>query len=125
MNIFHFKDYLRFREAVKMADEAYSKTGQRHYVMYNSNGGLIVLDRKNFRIMKQKHYIGKDVTIDQLARECFYYTPYGNGTAALDPQVADTKRKNYYAYCDAVHAYKRKKRFQAFKARVKKLLHIK
>ena len=105
MNIFRrFNASLRLREAIKMADKAHQKTGQRYYVMpSNGSGGkkLIVMDRYNFRRLKMKHYINRDARVFDLVRECFYCTAYANGDQFLSP--ADRRRKvaEYFAWVEA------------------------
>ena len=57
------RDYLRYSEAVKKADEAHAKDGDRYYVVPSNNKDgkilLLVMDRKNFRRLKFKGYINK------------------------------------------------------------------
>ena len=57
MNIFRkIRASLRLREAVRQADEKHKETGERYYVMPagGKKGQLIIMDRKNFRKLKQK-----------------------------------------------------------------------
>ncbi len=98
------KANLRLREAVGKADEAHRQTGERYYVMPASADGckLIILDRKNFRRLKQKGYISRKANVADIERECFYFTPYRNGACAIPSGVADFKRRQYldwYAAC--------------------------
>lgn len=99
-------DYLRYREAVKMADDAHAKDGDRYYVVAsnqkNGKPGLIVMDRKNFRKLKQKGYINKAASIRDLVAECFYCTPYANGDAYLDAVGRKLKLALYFSYCESV-----------------------
>lgn len=100
MNIFkRFRAMLRLKEAVRQADKAHKKTGERYYVMPNGNTGkLIIMDRFNFRKMKQKGYVSQNAIIQNLIFECFYCTPYRNGDGMLPKSVIDLKRKQYMSW---------------------------
>ena len=90
MNIFRkIRASLRLREAVRQADEKHKETGERYYVMPagGKKGQLIIMDRKNFRKLKQKGYINHNTFVGDLERECFYCTTYGNGSAMLPSAV--------------------------------------
>lgn len=106
-NIFRkLQDYLRFREAVRKADDANSVSGHRYYVMPLLTNGktpkLIIMDRDNFRVMKKKHYIKHDATVKDLINECFYCTPYSNGDGYLTEEAQRLKLASYFSYCKAV-----------------------
>lgn len=104
MNIFQkLKASLRLREAVRKADEVHRETGERYYVMPASADGckLIIMDRFNFRKLKQKGYITHKVYVSDLERECFYFTPYRNGLCAITPEVANLKRRQYFDWYTA------------------------
>lgn len=106
------KAVLRLREAVRKAEEAHSKTGERYYVMplSSSNGKLIIMDRFNFRKLKQKGYITHKAHVFDLEKECFYFTPYRNGTSGILPEVESLKRQQYYRwYAQCIKNRKRKK----------------
>ncbi len=114
-NVFKkFIDYLRYREAVKKADEAHAKTGERYYVMPSSNKksgkpALIVMDRYNFRKLKQKGYINREARTRDLVAECFYCTPYKNGDGYLDESGRKYKLAFYFSYCESVRQLKKLK----------------
>lgn len=76
------KGYLRLRSAIKTADKQHSLTGQRFYVIpvAGKRKALIVTDRKNFRLLKLKHYIPSGASISYLEATCFYATPYKDGS---------------------------------------------
>lgn len=105
MNIFRkFFASLRLREAIKMADKAHRETGHRYYVMpQHGSGGkkLIVMDRYNFRRLKMKHYIHREVRVFDLVRECFYCTGYRNGNQYLAPEDRKKKVIQYFAWVEA------------------------
>ena len=71
---YNLRDYLRYREAVEMADAAHEKDSDRYYVMPSMDGKLIIVDRKNFRLLKRKGYISKTATMGSTITECFYFT---------------------------------------------------
>ena len=105
-----FVDYLRYREAVKKADKAHAQTGERYYVMpattpEGSPSGikLLVMDRFNFRKLKQKGYINNRANVRDLVSECFYCTPYRNGDGYLDAAGRKIKLALYFSYCKAEH----------------------
>lgn len=116
MNIFQkLKATLRLREAVKKADEAHSNTGERYYVMpiSGSDGKLIIMDRFNFRKLKQKGYITYSAHVLDLEKECFYFTSYRNGTCGIVPEVESFKRKQYYRwYAQCIKNRKKKNRHE-------------
>lgn len=99
-----FRAALRLREAIIKADKAFSTTGNRYYVMpgHGSRGQkLIVMDRRNFRRLKIKHYINRDVRVGDLVRECFYCTPQRNGRQFLSPHILKLKRQQYFDWVEA------------------------
>lgn len=113
MNIFRkFFAYLRLREAIRMADEALKTNGQRYYVMphHGSGGKLIIMDRKNFRILKAKKYISSEARVSNLEGECFYCTPYRNGNGVLPKEDLHLKAQQYYLWVEHDRKlYKRKR----------------
>lgn len=116
LNVFQkLKAVLRLREAVRKAEEAHSKTGERYYVMplSGNDGKLIIMDRFNFRKLKQKGYITHDAHVLDLEKECFYFTAYRNGTSGIVPDVESLKRHQYYRwYAQCIKNRKRKKRHE-------------
>lgn len=106
-----FIDYLRYREAVKKADKAHKETGERYYVMpANNQSGkpnLIIMDRWNFRKLRQKHYINPKAKVRDLVNECFYCTPYVNGDGYLDHKGRKIKLSLYFSYCKSIRAAKK------------------
>lgn len=84
-------DYLRYYKAVQVADEAHEKDSDRYYVMPSMDKKLIIVDRKNFRLLKRKGYINKNATINTMLDECFYYT-----ASMQSQQMAEDDRKNRY-----------------------------
>lgn len=113
MNVFQrLKASLRLDKAVKKAEQAHQETGERYYVMpfIGSKGHLVIMDRYNFRKLKQKGYITRNAFVRDLERECFYFTAYRDGSSAISPEIEKLKREQYFSwYEDAVKKYKKKK----------------
>lgn len=121
MNIFQqFFAYLRLREAVRKADEAYQQTGKRHYVMPSFGGDrkLLVMDRSNFRILKRKGYITHKALVHDMMLESFYFTPHRDGSGWLTDKDRRRKVRQYFSwYAAEIKAAKERK--QAAKKRKK------
>ena len=103
MNIFKkFRAYLRFNEAVKKADKAHQQTGERFYVMpmEQPRGSLLIMDRAQFRKLRQKHYIPRHARVKNLEDECFYHTSYRHGNGKLSTADMEKKRKQYYSWLE-------------------------
>ena len=100
MNIFKkLRASIRYKEAIRQADKAHKETGERYYVMPSSQiGKLIIMDRHNFRKLKQKRYINSKASVSDLQRECFYCTPYKNGSGKISEEVTELKKKQYYEW---------------------------
>lgn len=100
MNIFvKFKAYLRFKEAMRQADEKLVTTGRRHYVLYGKFCDLVVTDRVNFRRLRMKHYItNTSAKMADVAKECLYHTSYANGNGAMDEDKLAMRWDEYYAW---------------------------
>lgn len=92
------KATLRFREAVRKADEEHARTGARYYVMplSGNEGKLVIMDRYNFRKLKHKGYIPSNVFVRDLERECFYFTPARGGNASIKPEMERWKCGQFY-----------------------------
>ncbi len=111
MNIFtRLKDYLLLREAVRKADNAYEKTGNRYYVTGSIDGKLVVMDRKNFRKLKQKGYISRDARISDLIIQSFYFTPYALGNGRMSEDMRKKTIKSYYKWRDDFRKAEKMKR---------------
>lgn len=115
MNIFQkIVALLQLRQARKKADEAHSKNGERYYVMPTTDSSrrpkVVVLDRKNFRILKHKGYISAKASVRHLIQECFYFTPYANGDGYIDAKACDIKKRQYLAWYQAMLRLKKAKK---------------
>lgn len=114
MNIFQqFFAYLRLREAVRKADEAYHQTGKRYYVMPSFGGDrkLLVMDRSNFRILKRKGYITHKALVYDMMLESFYFTPHRDGSGWLSEKDRRKKVRQYFSwYAAEIKAAKERKK---------------
>ncbi|MCM1356414.1 MAG: hypothetical protein NC212_08425 [Staphylococcus sp.] len=109
MNIFkRFYAFLRLREAVRKADNAHAKTGERYYVVPagSADKNLLIMDRRNFRKLKQKRYITGRPLIRDLVAECFYCTPYANGSGTLHREALILKRRQYLSWYESQSKHK-------------------
>ena len=80
--------------AVRLADECYRQTGKQHFVIADTDGRLIVCDKKNFRTLKRKHY-APDITTFALLNVCIYHTPNGIGKAAMSELEKEARKERY------------------------------
>lgn len=88
-------DTHRFNRAVKKANEAFMRTGERQYILLQTDGELVVMDKKFFKAAKKEGRIPRDTNIFTLERECLYHTPYNNGTGALKPEAIKKRLERY------------------------------
>lgn len=101
MNIFKkAQAALRFMEAIRQAEQAHSDTGDRYYVIPTTgkSGQLVIMDRANFRKLKQKGYIPTEAKVSDLEKECFYCTSYENGQGRMPDEIVKLKRKEYFQW---------------------------
>ncbi len=89
------KAKLVYSLAVQKANYAHEETGERYYVMPSTDGKLVVVDRRNFRLLKRKHYINQNANIGTMQKECFYCTPYRNGSGEMPDEVRVLKKAAY------------------------------
>lgn len=99
MNIFQqFFAYLRLREAVRKADEAYRLCRRRFYVLPGADRSLVVMDRANFRILKRKGYINPKAFTRDAVNESFYFTPFADGSGWLSEADRRHKVMQYFSW---------------------------
>lgn len=112
MNIFRkFRASLQLREAIRKAEEACRCHGHRFYVMptFNGSGKLVIMDRKNFRLLRQKHYISDRANISDLRNECFYFTHDRAGNYLSE---SDRRRKlqQFFSWVEADRKARKERR---------------
>ena len=105
---YNLRDYLRYREAVEMADAAHAKDSDRYYIMPSMDGKLIIVDRKNFRLLKRKGYISKTATMGSTITECFYFTP-NIQRIPISEEWRMKKYDQYKKWCKAMRMIERAK----------------
>lgn len=99
MNIFQqFFAYLRLREAVRKADEAYRLHHRRFYVLPGAGRSLVVIDRANFRILKRKGYISPNAITRDAVNESFYFTPFADGSGRISEADRRHKVMQYFSW---------------------------
>lgn len=99
MNLFRkFKAMLQLREAIKKADNAHAATGERFFVMPTTDGKLLVMDRRNFRKLKFKNYVKRNVVINNLLTESFYFTPCRGERLPMAEDLRKKKVKQFFEW---------------------------
>lgn len=99
MNPFRkFKAMLQLREAIKKADNAHAATGERFFVMPTTDGKLLVMDRRNFRRLKFKNYVNRNVVINNLLTESFYFTPCRGERLPMAEELRKKKVKQFFEW---------------------------
>lgn len=100
-------DTHHYYRAVKRANEAFESTGERQYILLQTDGKLIHLDRHAFKIMKKEKRLPSDTTINTLERECLYHTPYKNGTGACPKEKMGKMLNKYLLWKKADREHKK------------------
>lgn len=125
MNIFKkFYAYLEWHTAIKMADDSFKKYNKRFYVIRGDNGHLVVTDRKNFRGLRQKHWIRSANGLDmrEVARLSFYHTAHANAVDFMTGSEMKAKREEFYFWFEqSKRDWKEKQRAKKAAAKEKKL----
>ncbi len=101
MNIFKkIYAYLEWHTAIKLADDSYKKYNRRFYVIPGDNGHLVVTDRKNFRGLRQKHWIRGANGLDMraVARLAFYHTAHANAVGFMTGSEMKEKKQEFYIW---------------------------
>lgn len=94
---------LRLREAVRKADKAHAASGGRYYVVpMVGTGRLVVMDRFNFRKLKQKRYMSPATWIAHLEKSCYYHTPYADGSKGMNEEEKLLGRIRYLAWVESL-----------------------
>lgn len=121
MNIYtKFVARLQLDKAIREAEEAHAKDGDRYYVMPTFGGKsgkpvLLILNRYNFRKLKHKGYIKPQAKVIDLLNECFYFTPKRGGDGYMDEHAKEVKRASYFSWYEA-----ERKAIKANKKRLRK-----
>lgn len=97
--------HVRLWVATAKADRAYADAelknskDKRFYVMPDADDKLIIMNRSQFRKLKQYKYMDGDVQVKHLIKESFYFTPYSGGANAMTSEQKRLKRVMYVRYC--------------------------
>jgi hypothetical protein len=94
-----FFDANRFHNAIKMADNKFQKTGERQYILLQTDGQFVVMNRQIFRQMKKEGRLPSNVDILTLERDCLYHTPYANGSGACSKEKLADSLERYLRWC--------------------------
>jgi len=89
---------LEYWYAVRKADNLHKTYKERFYVMPNEDDKLIVFNRKSFRKYKNKGRITYEAHVDDMIRECFYFTPNRAELDAITPEIAEAKKLMWFEY---------------------------
>lgn len=85
-----------YYNAVRLAQRCHEHNGGRYFVVATTGGKLLVMDKKNFRGLKRKHYL-PDIGTYEFTARCVYYTPNRSGVPMGDE--LREKRKTQFL-CD-------------------------
>ncbi len=110
-----FVAYMQLRQAIKKADNAHLQDHDRYFVIAGGHSEkgrplLIVLDRRNFKLLKKHKYILRGAKVKDLIRESFYFTPCMTGYGGVDEKGRKVKLQQYYAWYNAeIKKYKQER----------------
>ena len=93
--------FVQLHEAVRRADKEHERNHARYYVMPSRDGKLVVIDRKNFKILRMKRYIPSHATQRDMLNECFYFTPYRDGSGLITKEARKIKTEQYFSWKEA------------------------
>lgn len=96
---------VKYDRAVKMANKAYEETGHMHFVIPNRNGKivLVVMDRKNFRSIRDKGYIDKNARMLHLYATCVYHTPNAKGENGMTADAISWRKRKFISWYINTH----------------------
>lgn len=89
---------LRLEHAIKMADTAHERDGDRYFVMPDHRDRLIIMRRKTMRKWRRHGIMSSDVKMDNMMCESFYFTPDRGESHGLSPAAREAKRLMYLEY---------------------------
>lgn len=88
---------LRLRYAIRKADKAHERTGDRYYVMPDGCDRLVIMRRAGMRNLRLHGVMDRRVRMSDLLRESFYFTP-DRGGRTIPPTIMEQKRIMYLRY---------------------------
>lgn len=97
MNIIQYiKCRIALSRAIHRAEKAHRLNPQNTYfVVFNADNKLIVIDKSTFQLYKRKKIINPRATINDLYRECYYFTASKGELNNISPQLKKLKQKMY------------------------------
>lgn len=105
------KSKMQFDKAVEQADKEYSKSRNRQYVVPDKDGKLIVMDRKNFRLLKRKSYMPAGMNTPTLMNASYYHTQDRGGNSPMSPEQVQKNKDSYVLWREQLYrARKREKK---------------
>lgn len=84
-----------YYNAVRLANKCHEKSGYRYFVVADTKGRLVVMDKKNFRILKRKHYL-PNVPTNIFTDGCIYYT--ANRKGEYMTEKSRVRNKHWYIF---------------------------
>jgi hypothetical protein len=85
---------LRLAYAIRKADKAHARTGDRYYVMPDAFDRLVIMRRHGMRNLRRHGIMDRRVRMSDLLRESFYFTPDRGGQTV--PQAIRAKKREMY-----------------------------
>lgn len=91
---------IKWKYAVSKADKAHAQsvTKERYYVMPFGRKRLIIMNRKQFRRLKDTHYMSRGARVKDLVKESFYFTPDRGHFSPMTPAIKEAKRQMWIKY---------------------------
>ena len=97
MNIFlYIKSRIVLHRAIRKADKAHRlNPTSAYFVVLNDKNALVVIDKNTFQYYKRKKIVNPRATINDLYRECYYFTAGKGGLNPITPHIKKLKQKMY------------------------------
>lgn len=87
---------LMYFRAVSMADKAHVKYGCDYFVMPTESDKLIVINKEEYRIFRNRKWTPKSVKARDLYRECVYHTACRSTKAKVSKKRKYLRWKGLY-----------------------------
>lgn len=111
------KSRIQFNMAKRQAEEQHARTNERFYVIPSEKGKLVIMDRKNFRMLKRKKYFSQQMSTTNLMLQSYYYTPDRAGKNGMTPESVKARKEAFSLWKEKL--YRQRKRDK--KKRVSKI----
>ncbi len=90
------KSELTYFRAVTMADNAHSRYGCDYFVMPTESGKLIVINKEEYRLFRNRKWTPREVKARDLYRECLYHTSCNSHKAKVAKKRKYLRWKGLY-----------------------------